>query len=302
MKLKEYIEQKNLFNNNYITLLEIENLFKLISTNNSLYFYDNLGLKTDISNYKSNVKYILSSNPDCDFPRPKQNIMVYQDKPYNIELQEKLDNINYKEKIETDMLNNIPEHIEKIFCHSVGIHHKKVVMIPIGRDFKNKHLFEYVENLNKKDKQNLCYYNCTLPPNIIHWYGLIRKNIYDICVSKQFILCDYCHIHPRQYNNVITINYYKHIANSKFMICPRGCGIDTYRLWDCIYMGCIPIVEKYEGYKQFEDLPILFIDHWKEITNLTENYLEKKWIEMLEIEYNYEKLKLSYWKSLILNV
>ena len=97
MKLKEYIEQKNLFNNNYITLLEIENLFKLISTNNSLYFYDNLGLKTDISNYKSNVKYILSSNPDCDFPRPKQNIMVYQDKPYNIELQEKLDNINYKE-------------------------------------------------------------------------------------------------------------------------------------------------------------------------------------------------------------
>ena len=83
------------------------------------------------------------------------------------------------------------------------------------------------------------------------------------------------------------------------MICPRGCGIDTYRLWDCIYMGCIPIVEKYEGYKQFEDLPILFIDHWRDINNLTESYLEHTWLDMLEREYNYEKLKLSYWKEFI---
>jgi hypothetical protein len=299
MKLKEYIETHHLFADDYITLLDMDYLFNHIATNNSLYFYDNLGLTTDISKYKSNIKYILSSNPDCDFPRPKPNIMYYQDQPYNIELQDTLDNMNYKEKIDIGMLNNIPDHIEQIFCHSVGIEHTKVTMVPIGRDFKNKHLFNQVEDLNKTNKQHLCYYNCTLPPDSIHWYGLIRKHIYDICADKPFIIREFCDIHPRQYNDFITVNYYKRIANSKFMICPRGCGIDTYRLWDCIYMGCIPIVEKYEGYKQFEDLPILFIDHWRDINNLTESYLEHTWLDMVEREYNYEKLKLSYWKKLI---
>jgi hypothetical protein len=302
MKLKEYIETKHLFANNYITLLDIEAMFKHIATHNSSYFYDNLGLNTDINNYKSDVKYILSSNPDCDFPRPKNDIMHHHDKSYNAELQNALDNMYYKEKIDINQLNGIPEHIQKIFCHSVGIHHEKVIMIPIGRDFKNARFFNNVESFNKTDKKYLCYYNCTLPPNSIHWYGFIRRHIYNFCMTKTFISCEHCNVHPRTYNTDLTLNYYAKLANSKFMICPRGCGIDTYRLWDCIYMGCIPIVEKYEGYKQFEDLPILFIDHWKEINYLTDTFLEHKWNEMLEINYNYKKLKLSYWKELILNI
>ena len=83
------------------------------------------------------------------------------------------------------------------------------------------------------------------------------------------------------------------------MICPRGCGLDTYRMWDCLYFGCIPIVVKYDGYDDFNDMPILFVDKWEDYLNLTEEYLTNKWKEMLEKSYNYDKLKFSWWENKI---
>ena len=37
--------------------------------------------------------------------------------------------------------------------------------------------------------------------------------------------------------------YMDHINKHRFVCCPRGNGIDTYRFWECIYMGSVPIVE-----------------------------------------------------------
>ena len=85
------------------------------------------------------------------------------------------------------------------------------------------------------------------------------------------------------------------------MMCPRGCGLDTYRMWDCLYLGCIPIVVKYEGYADYSDLPILFIDKWEDYLNITEDYLENKWKEMVEKNYNYDKLHFSWWQNKITN-
>ena len=106
-------------------------------------------------------------------------------------------------------------------------------------------------------------------------------------------------MHPRRYSQTDVLSYYEDLARSKFSICPRGAGIDTYRMWDSISMGCVPIVEKYEGYQQFEDLPVFYVDHWKDIEDLTPEFLEAKWTEMMEVDYNYDKLKMSYWQNKI---
>ena len=58
--------------------------------------------------------------------------------------------------------------------------------------------------------------------------------------------------------------YYKQISESKFAICPRGCGIQSYRFWDCIALGCVPIVEHYNSYDEMNDLPILVIKSIKD--------------------------------------
>lgn len=322
MKLYDFLTSNtNLFDfqKNYIDLLKMESLFKKLENENEnensnkiLYISLNSDTSKDtylrdkirlISNNSTNKNkfIILSTNPDCDFPPPRKEIIAYQDKEFNSEQQHLLDNMNYNDKLDMSVIKSLPDEIAKIFCNAVGFINPKITMIPLGRDFKNRHLFPMLDNLPRNEKNTLCYYNCTLPPKILHWYGMIRTNILQIIKDSKlkFINVEHCNMHPRVYNDSITINYYKKILASKFMICPRGCGIDTYRMWDCIYLGCIPIIEKYEGYKQLEDLPILFIDHWSDIGLITEEYLETKWQEMITQDYNYDKLNMAYWENLI---
>ena len=299
MKLIDYLNNPIDFKEDYIHLLKMESFFKEQSSNPTI-LYTSLGRNSTLDNIPNNITTILSSNPDCDFPPPKNDIFIYQDQPMDVDLQNQLDNMDYEDKINKGILESMPSHIKKIYCHSLGYSHNKVTMIPIGRDFKNLDILKITNKFILNNKIQLCYYNCTLPPNIIHWYGMVRKHIFNSCKKKPFIKTEYCQI-QRTYSINIKLNYFKNLAYSKFMICPRGCGIDSYRIWDCIHMGCIPIVEKYQGYQQFTDLPILFIDHWKCIENLTEDYLNNKWIEMLNTNYNYEKLRFSYWYDLIIN-
>ena len=42
-----------------------------------------------------------------------------------------------------------------------------------------------------------------------------------------------------------------------FCACPKGNGVDTYRFWEALYLGTIPIVDYGKFYDQFGDLPKL---------------------------------------------
>jgi len=93
-------------------------------------------------------------------------------------------------------------------------------------------------------------------------------------------------------------SFLEDIRNHKFVLCPRGNGIDTHRLWEALYMGSIPIVKNHISYTEFHDLPILFVNEW---TDITEVFLENKYKEINERSWNMDKLKFSYWKERILN-
>lgn len=86
------------------------------------------------------------------------------------------------------------------------------------------------------------------------------------------------------------------IKSSKFVFCPRGNGIDTHRMWETLYMGSIPIVKIDRAHELFTDLPILFVDDWRKIS---EGFLIDKYEDMASREYNMEKMKLSYWLDFI---
>lgn len=86
------------------------------------------------------------------------------------------------------------------------------------------------------------------------------------------------------------------MSESKFTICPRGNGIDTFRLWDSLYLGAIPIVVKEAVFHQYlDDLPILFLDSYEDFAKLNREFLVENYQNMLRKKYNYNKLLLSYW-------
>ncbi len=40
--------------------------------------------------------------------------------------------------------------------------------------------------------------------------------------------------------------YYKELSRSKFVVCPSGLGWDSYRIWEALMMGAIPVIERYK--------------------------------------------------------
>jgi hypothetical protein len=94
-------------------------------------------------------------------------------------------------------------------------------------------------------------------------------------------------------------SYIDNIYNHKFTLCPRGNGIDTHRIWESLYLRTIPIVKRCVAMKDFENLPILWIDDWQQVNS---NFLEEKYFEIINKEYDFEKLTLSYYINKFLEV
>lgn len=80
--------------------------------------------------------------------------------------------------------------------------------------------------------------------------------------------------------------------NHRYVICPRGNGIDTHRLWETLYMGSIPIVLWDIAHSDWTDLPILFVSSWEHVT---EEFLKSQLERFETTEWNYKKLHIGYW-------
>ena len=86
--------------------------------------------------------------------------------------------------------------------------------------------------------------------------------------------------------------FLQEIRNHEFVLCPRGYGVDTHRLWETLYMGSIPIVQRDIAHRDWEDLPIAWLDSFSEVTP---EWLDSQLKRIQEGTWNMEKLKLSYW-------
>lgn len=91
-------------------------------------------------------------------------------------------------------------------------------------------------------------------------------------------------------------NYYLSLPDYKFVISPEGNGIDCHRHYEALIAGCIPIMEKNPLIEEkYSNLPILWTTNYSEINKA---YLQKKYNEMIDKEYNFAKLFLSGYDNL----
>lgn len=84
------------------------------------------------------------------------------------------------------------------------------------------------------------------------------------------------------------------MSKYKFIISPKGAGIDCHRTWESIILGCIPIVKSSSINEIYKNLPILVIENW---SDLNIELLDKKYKEIKSTQYNLDKLYLNYWIS-----
>jgi hypothetical protein len=91
---------------------------------------------------------------------------------------------------------------------------------------------------------------------------------------------------------------WKLMTKYAFVLSPTGVGLDCHRTWEALCLGCIPIVNAPNFAKLFEDLPVLMVTDWSEVTD---ELLQKTLATFSERTFNYDKLTLGYWTELIKN-
>jgi len=91
--------------------------------------------------------------------------------------------------------------------------------------------------------------------------------------------------------------YISDILNHQFVVCPRGNGLDCHRNWEVLYLGRYPVMKRMHSLEYlFHGLPVLFVDEWQDVT---EELLRNVADSFGQIEWNWDKLKFSYWEDLI---
>jgi len=73
---------------------------------------------------------------------------------------------------------------------------------------------------------------------------------------------DFCDIFTERQNFE---NYMEKINQYKFVLSPRGNGIDTHRFWEILTMGSIPIVESSGLDSLYYKFPCIIVQSFKEV-------------------------------------
>lgn len=158
----------------------------------------------------------------------------------------------------------------------------KTIGLPIGLEnsyFNRTNYDICVKNVSNK-KNNLLYFNFNVKTNPE------RKKILHILEKNGFKTNDKCSWEE----------YIKDLSTHKYCLSPHGNGPDCHRTWEALYVGTIPILIKDDIlYPHFKHLPILFINDYNMITDA---YLENKYYDIINKDYNMDYVKLSYWKQI----
>lgn len=140
------------------------------------------------------------------------------------------------------------------FGMNPGFEHPKHIVIPIG--FKNPvwytgntmNLIRYrKKNLTPWEKRKTLLYVNFSPET----YPKARKPFYDKLKNEQGVLV----IEKR----IDFETYMSHLSEAKFVLCPRGNGVDTVRFYEALLMGAIPVVENSTLYPLFESSTTLVL-------------------------------------------
>lgn len=161
--------------------------------------------------------------------------------------------------------------------------HPKLFAIPLG--ITNKHwrmedptaLDRAISLAPSLIKKNLLYMNFNPSTNND------RSYVETLFQDKSF-----CFKSPRK----PLFDYLIDLGESKFVLSPEGAGTDCHRTWEALLMGSIPVVKHSTIDELFKDLPVLLINDWKEVT---EELLERKWLEMKKPPYQIERIYAKYW-------
>jgi hypothetical protein len=181
----------------------------------------------------------------------------------------------------------------KWYAQNLCFEHSKVFLLPIG--IANNQ-WEHGSNFHKFYNTLAADTNLTKKAKNIYFFFEINTNkakrtsCYNSIVKKIPFL-----------NKISPYENFKRLSEYEYCICPEGNGVDTHRLWEALYLKCVPIVINSPFInlikKQF-NLPMIILNSWDEldINNLqdynTFDFTNNESNKYLNLDYYIDNIKL----------
>jgi len=88
-------------------------------------------------------------------------------------------------------------------------------------------------------------------------------------------------------------NLYQVSLQYKFMLSPRGGGLDCYRTWEALHLGMAIVVKSSTLDSMYEGLPVLIVKEWSEITP---ELLHRTWESFQRQSFDFRRLYINFWQ------
>ena len=194
------------------------------------------------------------------------------------------------------MLND--NRILHMFSQNALISHPKLTALPIGLansmwPHGQVSSINNLINLPADEKLNKIYVNVNVGTNISHRSKVISA-IQSIHDSNN--ICTFSHPHKPHHA------YLEEMSKYKWVVSPKGNGVDCHRLWEAMYAGCIALVDDSVNARAFQamNLPIILIgEQTKEWNEITLEWLEEQSKHLKPINYEHTVLNVSWWNDQI---
>jgi hypothetical protein len=185
----------------------------------------------------------------------------------------------------------LPDNLIKWYSKNVDTVNPRIESIPIGLEndrwyasLKKKE--KMLDGLNHTKKiRNLAYLNINVTTNPAK-----RNILYTLFDKKPWVTVE------SGKNGYGFDKYLDNLCNHKYVFCPAGNGMDTHRFWETLYMSAVPIVKKDINNWFYNDMPVLYVNEWEDVT---EELLNDMWDKYRDGVWNKEKLTFEYWKNKI---
>eukprot|EP01038_Epipyxis_sp_PR26KG_P010709 gene10709-14380_t len=217
------------------------------------------------------------------------------------------------------------EHLEKFLNHNKtlvflinqhsNITHPKVLTLPRGLpgpdEFSRKLIWDTGKNIIQQSENNNNKRVNLMFTATSSWGP--RPQIMR-CVAKKFDAIDFEGQHAEGFPGtpeagtvgakprISKEDFYIKLAKAKFCLSLPGLGYDTYRLWEALYLGAIPIIEQNIGLdRTVWRLPVLIVEDYDMVTP---ELLRTAYIEAIyhADDFEYQRLTQRFWSNFIMNI
>lgn len=177
-----------------------------------------------------------------------------------------------------------PKEVSHWFTTNLGIDVPWASPIPFGLNTDGPGS-SYIDEFISREKTKLLYVNFQ------------DNTIQRVLLKQHFAEQPWCTF--RGEASIPVREYLEEVSRHRFVLCPAGNGLDCYRIWEALYLGCYPVLEDSPFARRLAllYLPIVVVN---QLSSLTPESLDK--IEAYLVsrgDLTMEAASASYWRSVL---